>query len=107
MNLPLIICYLSGYFLVGFTMIPLIWLGWIDEEDVFDYMLGILLVCLLVLVYLTVKQLTGLCRKLTGKKEKYTEYISVTVEEQDTENIKEDNMSVTKKLDRFMEEREE
>lgn len=107
MNLPLIFCYLSGYFLVGFVMLPFIWLGWDDDEDIFNYMLGIILVYPLVLVWLTVKQLTGLYRKLTGKKKKYTEYISVTVEEQDTKNTKEDNMSVTKKLDRFMEEREE
>lgn len=107
MNLPLIFCYLCGYFLVGFVMLPFIWIGWNDDEDIFNYILGILLVYPLVLVCLTVKQLTGLYRKLTGKKEKYTEYISVTVEEQDTENTKEDNMSVTKKLDRFMGEREE
>ena len=106
MNLPLIICYLSGYVLVGCIMLPFIWFGWNDDEDIFNYLLGILLVYPLVLVCLTVKQLTGLYRKLTGKKEKYTEYISVTVEEQDTKNTKEDNMSVTKKLDRFMEERE-
>lgn len=72
MNLSLIVCYLCNYFLVGLAMIPLIWLGWTDEEDVFDYMLGILLVYPLVLVYLTVKQLTALYRKLTGKKEKNT-----------------------------------
>lgn len=109
MSLPLIFCYLCGYVLVGCVMLPFIWLGWDDDddEDIFNYMLGIILVYPLVLVWLTVKQLTGLYRKLTGKKEKYTEYISVTVEEQDTENTKEGNMSVTKKLDRFMEEREE
>lgn len=109
MSLPLIFCYLCGYVLVGCVMLPFIWFGWDDDddEDIFNYMLGILLVYPLVLVCLTVKQLTGLYRKLTGKKEKYTEYISVTVEEQDTENTKEGNMSVTKKLDRFMEEREE
>ena len=107
MNLPLIFCYLCGYFLVGFVMLPFIWFGWNDDEDIFNYILGILLVYPLILVCLTVKQLTGLYRKLTGKKEKYTEYISVTVEEQDTENTKEGNMSVIKKLDRFMGEREE
>ena len=107
MNLPLIICYLCGYFLVGCVMLPFIWFGWDDDDDIFNYMLGILLVYPLVLVYLTVKQLIGLYRNLTGKKEKkYIEHISVMVEEQDPENTKEDRMLEAKKLNNFMEERE-
>lgn len=107
MNIQLIVWYIGSYFLVGFAMLPFIWLGWKDDEDIFDYMLGILLVYPLVLVCFAVKQLTGLYRKLTGKKEKYTEYINVTVEEQDTENTKEDRMLETKKLRNFMQGRGE
>lgn len=105
MNIQLIVWYIVSYFLMGFAMLPFIWLGWKDDEDMFDYMLGILLVYPLVLVCFAVKQLTGLYRKLTGKKEKYTEYINVTVEEQDTKNTKEDRMLEVKKLSDFMKER--
>lgn len=107
MNLGLIVCYVCEYFLVGIFTLPFIAMGFLDDEDVFKYMLGILLVYPLVLVYCAVKQLTGLYRKLTGKKKKYTEYINVTVEEKDIENTKEDRMLETKKLSNFMQERGE
>lgn len=48
---------------------------------------------------------SGLVVRCLPPKEKYTEYINVTVEGQDTENTKEDRMLEVKKLNSFMEER--
>lgn len=54
------------------------------ETDLEEYMVGIVLVFPIMLIYISVKQIVGLYRKIMGKQKKYTEHIYVTVEEKTT-----------------------
>lgn len=56
----------------------------ICEEDLEEYIVGIVLVFPIMLIYISVKQIVGLYRKITRKQKNYTEHIYVTVEDKNT-----------------------
>lgn len=62
----------------------------ICEEDLEIYIVGIVLIFPIMLIYISVKQIVGLYRKITRKQKTYTEYIYVIVEDKNT-SIKKTN----------------
>ena len=62
----------------------------ICEEDLESYIIGIVLIFPIMLIYISVKQIVGLYRKITRKQKIYTEYIYVIVEDKNT-SIKKTN----------------
>lgn len=62
----------------------------ICEEDLEIYIVGIVLIFPIMLIYISVKQIVGLYRKITRKQKTYTEYIYAIVEDKNT-SIKKTN----------------
>ena len=83
-----IVFYIGIYMLLGLLACSIVCFC---EEDLEDYMFGIMLTFPIVIVYVAIKQIVGLYRKITKKEKTYTEHIHVTVEEKNTALQKQTN----------------